>query len=44
MVNTLAAIIDEAEQLELTEPIRLEGHHRALVTILDEPPAESPSR
>ncbi|MCF8005014.1 MAG: hypothetical protein K9L32_12610 [Chromatiaceae bacterium] len=33
-------MIDENGAIELAEPIKLEGKHRALVTILDELPIE----
>jgi hypothetical protein len=40
MMSTIEAVIDENGAIELAEPIKLEGKHRALVTILDEPPTE----
>ena len=41
MIRTVEAIVDESGQVRLTEPGRMSGSHRALVTILDEPPAEA---
>lgn len=40
MMSTIEAVIHENGAIELAEPIKLEGKHRALVTILDEPPTE----
>lgn len=40
MMSTIEAVIDENGAIELAEPIKLEGKHRALVTILDELPIE----
>lgn len=40
MMSTIEAVIDENGAIELAEPIKLVGKHRALVTILDEPPTE----
>ncbi|MEA3639845.1 MAG: hypothetical protein VBE63_07860 [Lamprobacter sp.] len=40
MMSTNEAVIHENGAIELAEPIKLEGKHRALVTILDEPPTE----
>ncbi len=40
MISTIEAVIDENGAIELAEPIKLNGKHRALVTILDEPPSE----
>jgi len=39
-MSTIEAVIDENGAIELAEPIKLAGKHRALVTILDEPPIE----
>lgn len=39
-MSTIEAVIDENGAIELAEPIKLVGKHRALVTILDEPPTE----
>lgn len=41
MIRTLEAIIDENGNVHLAEPVVLTGRHRALVTVLDEPPAEA---
>ncbi len=40
MKQTVEAIIDEQGHVRLMEPVRVKGVHRALVTILDEAPAE----
>lgn len=40
MKQTVEAIIDENGHIRLMEPVKIEGVHRALVTVLDEPPAE----
>jgi hypothetical protein len=42
MIRTLEAVIDAHGQVQLLEPINLEGEHRALVTILEEEPAMHP--
>ena len=39
MKQIAEAIIDEQGQVHLIEPIQITGPHRALVTVLDEPPA-----
>ena len=41
MIQTLEAIIDESGQIRLTQPLHIKGWHRALVTVLDEPPSEA---
>lgn len=41
MIRTLEAIIDENGRVHLAEPVALKGPHRALVTVLDEPPTEA---
>lgn len=41
MIRTIEATIDDTGQVRLAEPLRLSGVHRALVTVLDEPPAEA---
>jgi hypothetical protein len=41
MIHTLEAIIDENGRVHLAEPVTLKGRHRALVTVLDEPPADT---
>ncbi len=40
MKQTVEAIIDEQGHVRLVEPVKIKGVHRALVTILDEPPIE----
>lgn len=40
MKQTVEAIIDEQGRVRLVEPVKVKGVHRALVTILDEAPAE----
>jgi hypothetical protein len=40
MIRTIEATIDDSGQVRLAEPLRVSGSHRALVTILDDPPAE----
>ena len=40
MIHTVEATIDETGQIRLAEPIRIKGIHRALVTVLEEPPAD----
>lgn len=39
MIHTLEATIDENGEVLLAEPIAIKGVHRALVMVLDEPPA-----
>ena len=39
MKQIAEAIIDENGQIPLMEPLHVTGLHRALVTVLDEPPA-----
>lgn len=39
MKQTLEAMIDEQGHVRLVEPVTIRGVHRALLTILDEPPA-----
>lgn len=39
MIRTLEATVDETGQVHLTEPLVIKGVHRALVMVLDEPPA-----
>lgn len=41
MIRTVEAIIDKSGQVRLAESLRVTGSHRALVTVLDEPPAET---
>jgi hypothetical protein len=40
MKQIVEAIIDENGHIRLVEPVKIKGVHRALVTVLDEPPAE----
>ena len=40
MIRTVEATIDDTGDIRLAEPLRITGVHRALVTVLDEPPAE----
>jgi hypothetical protein len=40
MKQTVEAIIDEQGHVRLVEPVKIKGIHRALVTVLDEPPEE----
>ena len=40
MKQTVEAIIDENGHIQLMEPVKIQGVHRALVTVLDEPPAD----
>ncbi len=40
MIQTVEAIIDEQGLVRLVEPVKISGTHRALVTILDEPPEQ----
>jgi len=42
MIRTLEAVIDEQGRVQLLEPIRLVGEHRALVTILEKEPTVHP--
>jgi hypothetical protein len=41
MIKTIEAIVDDSGQVRLAEPLRIKGSHRALVTVLDEPPTEA---
>jgi hypothetical protein len=43
MIKTVEAVIDEHGNVRLLEPVRPNGIRRALVTILDERPADRPS-
>ena len=38
MIHTIEATIDESGHIRLTEAVDIKGVHRALVTVLDEPP------
>ena len=40
MIHTVEATIDEKGKVHLAEPLRIKGVHRALVTVLEEPPFE----
>lgn len=40
-MRTVEAVIDEKGQVRLAQPLRIKGTHRALVTVLDEPPTEA---
>ena len=40
MIQTIEATIDEKGRIYLSESIKIKGVHRALVTVLDELPAE----
>ena len=40
MIRTVEAVVDESESVRLLEDIRLPEARRALVTILEEPPAD----
>ena len=42
MIRTVEAVIDAHGQVQLLEPVALEGDHRALVTILEEEPTTHP--
>lgn len=41
MIQTLEAIVDETGRVHLAQKPNIKGVHRALVTILEEPPAEA---
>nr|VFJ64477.1 MAG: hypothetical protein BECKDK2373B_GA0170837_113713 [Candidatus Kentron sp. DK] len=40
MIHTIEAMIDESGHIRLTEAVDIKGVHRALVTVLDEPPGD----
>ena len=40
-MRTVEAVIDEKGQVRLSQPLSLKGEHRALVTVLDEPPSDT---
>jgi hypothetical protein len=40
-MKTVEAIIDEKGHIRVAQPLRVKGVHRALVTILDEPPSDA---
>jgi hypothetical protein len=41
MIQTVEAVIDERGQVYFPHPVTIKGVHRALVTILDEPPVQT---
>ena len=41
MMHTVEATIDEKGEVRLAEPLQIKGVHRALVTVLEEPPIEA---
>ena len=41
MIRTIEAVVSENGEVRLSEPVKLKGVHRALVTILEEPPTEA---
>lgn len=41
MIRTVEATVDNTGDVRLVEPVHISGVHRALVTILDEPPADT---
>jgi hypothetical protein len=43
MIRTVEAVIDERGTVRILEPVRLPSTRRALVTILEESPANIPS-
>jgi hypothetical protein len=43
MIRTFEAVIDARGRVQLLEPVRLTGEHRALVTILEEEPTVHPA-
>jgi hypothetical protein len=40
MIQTVEAIVDQAGRVQILTPLELPAPRRALVTILEEPPAE----
>ncbi len=40
MIHTIEAIVDEKGEVHLAEPLKIKGVHRALLTILEEPPVD----
>lgn len=40
MIRTVEATVDNSGDVRLAEPLHISGVHRALVTVLDEPPTE----
>ena len=41
MTQTVEAVVDQTGNIRLAEPLKVKGWHRALVTVLEEPPAEA---
>ena len=41
MTQTIEAVIDDSGQVRFSQPPSIKGIHRALATILDEPPAQN---
>jgi hypothetical protein len=41
MIHTIEAIVDEKGEVHLAEPLKIKGIHRALLTILEEPPVDT---
>ena len=41
MIQTVEAVIDERGQVYFPQPVTIQGVHRVLVTILDEPPVQT---
>ena len=41
MIQTAEATIDETGKIHLVQPIKIKGVHRALVTVLEEPPIQT---
>ncbi len=41
MIHTVEAIINEKGEVHLTEPLKVKGIHRALLTILEELPVDA---
>ena len=40
-MKTVEAVVDEKGQIVLKQPLHVKGLHRALVTVLDEPPGDA---
>lgn len=41
MIRTIEATIDERGEVHLAESLKIKGIHRALLTILEEPPVDA---
>lgn len=41
MIKTIEAIVDEKGAVHLLEPVQLDRRHRALLTILEDQPADT---